>query len=312
MRLYYTTCQQPVKCAIIRAMPRQPQTEYSLPAAIGAVVTEKLKGTYTALPGVIVAYNRLTRRASVKCALENISADTKEPIPRRTVKNVPVIWPGTPRWTMNGNLQADDPVLLVFSQRGMRAFKDEHATVPVAPEGLHSESDAIAIAGFGAAPPGITDADETAELIIQEDDGGTYQAFKDGRVEIWSGDDARVVVLDRVVAMRHGSQLFRANANDARFQTPRCRGVFTSGGTINIFNTGGQNIAITSSGAVTVQAATSLTLQVGGISMVVSASGVAITGGTVTHNGTNIGDTHTHPVPGVTTGGSTVPSGTPV
>lgn len=41
-------------------------------------------------------------------------------------------------------------------------------------------------------------------------------------------------------------------------------------------------------------AAGGLTLTVGGVSMLINDSGVAITGGIVTHNGTNVGDTHTH------------------
>lgn len=55
-------------------------------------------------------------------------------------------------------------------------------------------------------------------------------------------------------------------------------------------------------------AATKLTLKVGGVSLEVSSSGVAITGGTVTHNGKNIGDTHAHS--GVTAGPSN--TGVPV
>jgi hypothetical protein len=46
--------------------------------------------------------------------------------------------------------------------------------------------------------------------------------------------------------------------------------------------------------------ASAVTLKAGGSSMVVSSSGVAITGGTVTHNGINIGATHVHS--GVTAG----------
>lgn len=43
-------------------------------------------------------------------------------------------------------------------------------------------------------------------------------------------------------------------------------------------------------------------LKMGGVTLEVSGGGVAITGGSVTHNGTNIGDTHTHG--GVSSGGS--------
>ena len=39
---------------------------------------------------------------------------------------------------------------------------------------------------------------------------------------------------------------------------------------------------------------TEILLQVGGVSFSLTAGGIAITSGTVTHNGKNIGDTHTH------------------
>lgn len=44
-----------------------------------------------------------------------------------------------------------------------------------------------------------------------------------------------------------------------------------------------------------------ITLTVGGVSMAISAAGIAITGGTVTHNGKNIGSAHVHT--GVVPGG---------
>jgi len=52
---------------------------------------------------------------------------------------------------------------------------------------------------------------------------------------------------------------------------------------------------------------TMVTTKVGAVKMEVSASGVAITGGTVTHNGVNIGATHQHGGVSVGTGISGVP-----
>lgn len=48
------------------------------------------------------------------------------------------------------------------------------------------------------------------------------------------------------------------------------------------------------SGAFKVEAKTSVELKVGGVTFRVSAEGVEITGGTVKHNGHDIGDTHKH------------------
>lgn len=44
-------------------------------------------------------------------------------------------------------------------------------------------------------------------------------------------------------------------------------------------------------------------IESGGVTVLIGSGGVEITGGNVTHNGTNIGDTHTHE--GVTSGGGT-------
>lgn len=53
-----------------------------------------------------------------------------------------------------------------------------------------------------------------------------------------------------------------------------------------VLKIGASTITVTASGA---------TIEVGGVSLAISAGGVAITGGQVTHNGVDIGDTHTHP-----------------
>lgn len=50
---------------------------------------------------------------------------------------------------------------------------------------------------------------------------------------------------------------------------------------------GSARIEVTGGGA-------EVTVKVGGVKLVVSGAGVAITGGKVTHNGTDIGDTHKH------------------
>ncbi|MBX5015958.1 phage baseplate assembly protein domain-containing protein [Rhizobium lentis] len=64
---------------------------------------------------------------------------------------------------------------------------------------------------------------------------------------------------------------------------------------------GGGTAIYDSSGNIISLVGTSIRVKSGGVLMVISPDGVAITGGTVTHNGKNIGDTHRHG--GVFTGG---------
>jgi len=64
---------------------------------------------------------------------------------------------------------------------------------------------------------------------------------------------------------------------------------------------GGGTAIYDSSGNIVSLVGTSIRVKSGGVLMVISPTGVAITGGTVTHNGKDIGHTHRHG--GVTAGG---------
>jgi phage baseplate assembly protein V len=65
-------------------------------------------------------------------------------------------------------------------------------------------------------------------------------------------------------------------------------------GTVVEYDRGSRTLLVNFGGTSITARPAAITLTVGGVSLAVSASGVAITGGMVTHNGTNIGDTHTH------------------
>lgn len=65
-------------------------------------------------------------------------------------------------------------------------------------------------------------------------------------------------------------------------------------GAVAIYNGRGDRVVAYPDGRIDIQAGASVTTTVGGVSMTVSAAGVAIVGGTVTHNGRDIGDTHRH------------------
>lgn len=65
-------------------------------------------------------------------------------------------------------------------------------------------------------------------------------------------------------------------------------------GDVAMYNAFGDRVVIRQGGGIEVKAASSIAMNVGGVSAVLSAEGLAITGGKVTHNGKNIGDTHIH------------------
>ena len=69
-------------------------------------------------------------------------------------------------------------------------------------------------------------------------------------------------------------------------------GIYSSAGDKLVINPDGTAV-LHVAGALRVEAQTIL-LKAGGVTVTISGGGVAIEGGTVTHNGKNIGDTHVH------------------
>lgn len=76
-----------------------------------------------------------------------------------------------------------------------------------------------------------------------------------------------------------------------------------------LYNQHGDGILVGADGTISIQAGTSIVLKVGSVTVTISAGGIEIEGGTVTHDGKNIGSTHVHI--GVSPGNSTtgVPQG---
>ncbi|MGZ2500438.1 hypothetical protein EHI47_14300 [Rhizobium leguminosarum] len=65
-------------------------------------------------------------------------------------------------------------------------------------------------------------------------------------------------------------------------------------GDVGLYGQHGDRVTISDGGTIELQAGESVSVKIGGVTFVVSAEGVDITGGHVKHNGKNIGDTHFH------------------
>ncbi len=68
----------------------------------------------------------------------------------------------------------------------------------------------------------------------------------------------------------------------------------TAKGTTGLANEHGDKVLILPDGTIEIAGGTALNVKIGGVTFRVSAEGVDITGGTVKHNGKDIGDTHKH------------------
>lgn len=156
-------------------------TDYSqLTTALGFILDQRFKELHTAVPGLVINYTPSTRRATVQSAIQMRLTDGQL-LSRPAIANVPVIHPSGGGYTMHVPLVKGDPVLLIFSERGISAFKARaHTEAPPDQDALLSEKDAIAIPGFG--PQSITPSGNG--LVAQTNNGDTWIEVNQGVINI--------------------------------------------------------------------------------------------------------------------------------
>ena len=167
--------------------------------ALNTILAEWRKGLYTAMPATIASYNPSTKRADVQPAIRTQLREG-EPILKPVLTNIPVLFPSGGGWALAfNNLPAGEPVMLLFSQRGIGHFKKSYG-VENPSGGVMQMDGAVAIAGFGAlsiAPPdGIALQNDNGTIKVDlSDDGcnidiegtGGANLKKDGSVDFANG-----------------------------------------------------------------------------------------------------------------------------
>ena len=140
-------------------------TDYAnMAQSIRFAIRQSLKDLYTCMPGIVESYDAETRRAVVKGALKVVTTKEEE-IEREAIHNVPVVFPSGGGFAMTFPLEQGDPVLLVYSQRGLANWKKTFGVAAPDVFGFLSEKDAIAIPGFGPTQG------ELEHMIAIESDG---------------------------------------------------------------------------------------------------------------------------------------------
>jgi len=98
--------------------------EPSLEEVLESNFSYMMAGIYTAIPGIIVGIRDglATSFVDVQPTINMISDDS-DPIPRPTILNVPLIFPVSKSGGITFNVDVGDPVLLVYSMRGLDTWK---------------------------------------------------------------------------------------------------------------------------------------------------------------------------------------------
>lgn len=128
-----------------------------------------LAGVWTALPGVVQAYNASEQTVDVQPAVMNGYTDESgdratETLP--VIPRVPVVFPGAGVYSITWPLAVGDTVLLVFSSRSIDTYLAQGGVADPRDDRRHSLSDAVAIPGLRTYKAPIASATASASALV--------------------------------------------------------------------------------------------------------------------------------------------------
>ena len=171
-----------------------------------------LKSIYTCLPATISSYNSTTKRAVVNIALNLVKTDDSETA-YPAVADIPIIFPSSSKYIVHVALEQGDPILVLFSQRGIANFKQTFSQSTPDIVGFFSLKDAVGIAGFGSL---TTTPAASGGITIQSTDGQTFINLQDNAVQIKSTVvtiDGNMVVTGTVTADEVDTTILNIDGN---------------------------------------------------------------------------------------------------
>ena len=218
-------------------------TYLTLSQALAFCFQQEIKDVHTVIPGIVRQYEPTTKRARVHIAI-NLLLTSGETRPRPEVANVPVCHPSGGGYVVHIPLKPGDPVLLLFSERGIENFKAVFSAADPPPDALFSERDAIAVPGFGSLS--ITPA--TNGLTVQTEDGENFVSIEPdlikvetpGRVSVDAGGNVDVDSGGNVTVDASGNVRAEAGGNINLDAT----GTVTISGTVITLRSGGDALVI--------------------------------------------------------------------
>ena len=163
---------------------------------------------HTAMPGIIDAYDVTKRRARVRPALFLVMTGQQpgedgEAVERALAVNVPVMWHAGGELMSFFPLEAGNRGMLMFSERGMTAFKQTGDIAMPDKARFFDESDCVFVPGDFGHPTDPTIVDPEA-ASIQTYDGHTSFTLKRGEVKIKVGTLTMVLDENRVTITTPG------------------------------------------------------------------------------------------------------------
>lgn len=240
--------------------------EGSLQELLNSAVSFHLSRMNTCISCVVVRVYLDEQRVDVQPTIDQLDRDGNS-VKCVPILNVPLIYPASSTSAFTFPVNVNDTVLCVFAQSSLDVFKSSTDGLPQPPNDYRrfSQRDAVAIPGFFPFQMAVNNPKKRTNSHSTADAVIVHNIGKANEVEV------------------------RLKANgDFSIITPGKAEVICEDAEVNASN------------SVTVESP-----DINLIGDITHTGNFASSGGTFTHNGTDVGDTHTHDVPNIQTGGST-------
>ena len=159
---------------------RPDSTATDLATLINHYISKRLQGTHTALPANVVSYNHSAGTATVQPALRLLLIDDSE---RRMppIEDVPVLMQATGSAIARFTLEAGDPVMLLFSERGMSNFRETLEEGSPDRGVRFSLNDAVVLAGGFYRPDHYTETatNRVSTMKVENIEGDSNRSKRD-------------------------------------------------------------------------------------------------------------------------------------
>ena len=163
--------------------------------AIRFSIDQRLKALNIARPGIIKEYDAETRRAKVEIGIDRLLNDGElvRPAP---LADVPVLFPSGGGYVCHLPLAAGDPVMLLFSDRGLTEWKRLYAAAAPDRDAIFDARDALAIPGFG---PLSQELPETEGAYLGRVAGDEYVSIKPGELKLVGSAEVKIIAADEIL-----------------------------------------------------------------------------------------------------------------
>jgi hypothetical protein len=189
-------------------MAQRTQSDERLDSATLSAIWQVLVGVNTAMPGVIVAFDAATQRASVQpCNKVVMDDDTESLLP--VLQDVPCFFPGVGNFFLTHPVNVDDPCLLVVAQRSLDNWLTSGEPEDPQSNRKFSMNDAVAFFGIQPTPLLLDPPPSQDGIELRTRDQGTFLRVTDGAIRIL-GDvvvDGTVYATDCIAQVTPATQV---------------------------------------------------------------------------------------------------------